>query len=116
VPRCSNCHKHLPWSVSATAATFESEIQASIPVLVDFWAPWCGPCKWIEPALEELARERAGKLKIVRLNVDEAPEISARYDVSGIPALVVLRDGQEVDRLAGAVPKSQLETWIDRAL
>jgi thioredoxin 2 len=116
VPRCSVCHTLMPWSVEARPDTFEAELRASVPVLIDFWAPWCGPCKWIEPALEELAKEKAGKLKIVRLNVDAAPEISSRYEVRGIPALVMTRDGLEVDRLAGAVPKPQLESWVERHL
>ena len=114
VPRCASCHEHLPWLVPADSASFDAEIKASVPVLVDFWAPWCGPCKWVEPVVEEAAREYAGRLKVVKLNVDEAPGVSARYEVQGIPALVVIRDGQEVDRLVGAVSKQQLEERLAR--
>jgi len=114
VPRCASCHRHLPWLVPADSATFEAEIKASVPVLIDFWAPWCGPCKWVEPVIEEATRENAGRLKVVKVNVDEAPAVSARYGVQGIPALVIVRDGQEVDRLVGAVPKQQLEQTLAR--
>ncbi len=113
VPRCANCHNPLPWMVDAGEATFDAELAASVPVVVDFWAPWCGPCKMIEPALEALAREHAGRLKVVRLNVDEAPAISAKYGVRGIPLLMLARDGNEVDRLVGAMPQKQIEAWLE---
>jgi thioredoxin 2 len=112
VPRCGKCHNALPWLVDATADTFDTELKASVPVVVDFWAPWCGPCKMIAPALEHLSRTHAGRLKVVRLNVDDAPAISARYGVQGIPLLVIFRDGEEVDRLVGAAPERQIETWL----
>ena len=116
VPRCGNCQNLLPWIADATADTFDAEITASIPVLVDFWAPWCGPCRMVSPAVEAQARERPGELKVVKLDVDTAPEISARYQVQGIPLLVLIRDGEEVDRLVGAVPAAQLRAWLDRHL
>jgi thioredoxin 2 len=116
VPRCGNCHKLLPWIVDATPETFDAEITASVPVLVDFWAPWCAPCRMVSPAVEAQAREREGELKVVKLDVDTAPEISARYGVQGIPLLVLLRDGEEVDRLVGASPPPQLRAWLDRNL
>jgi thioredoxin 2 len=116
VPRCAVCHHHLPWLVDAGADDFERALQASVPVLVDFWAPWCGPCKWISPAVEEQARKRAGKVKVVKLDIDSAPEIAARYSVQSIPTLMVARDGEEVDRLVGAAPKPQLESWLERHL
>jgi thioredoxin 2 len=113
VPRCGNCHNPLPWLVDATQDTFDAEIKASVPVVVDFWAPWCGPCRMIAPALENQARKHAGELKVVRLNVDEAPELGARYSVQGIPLLVIFGDGEERDRLVGAVPERQIEQWIE---
>jgi thioredoxin 2 len=116
VPRCGNCHNLLPWIVDATPQTFEAEITASVPVLVDFWAPWCGPCRMVSPAVEAQARERLGELKVVKLDVDGAPEISNRYQVQGIPLLVLIRDGLEVDRMVGAVPAPQLRDWLDRNL
>jgi thioredoxin 2 len=116
VPRCAVCHHHLPWLIDAGAGDFESELRATVPVLVDFWAPWCGPCKWISPLVEEQARTRAGKVKVVRLDIDSAPEIAARYGVQSIPTLMLARDGEEVDRLVGAAPKPQLESWLEGRL
>lgn len=115
-PRCGSCHKPLPWLVDASAATFNDETNSSVPVLVDLWAPWCGPCKMMTPALEQLARERAGRLKIVKVNVDDEPQLASRFGVQGIPLLVLLRDGSEVDRLTGAAPPAQLSRWVDARL
>jgi thioredoxin 2 len=114
VPRCANCHNLLPWIVDADREDFDAQIAASVPVLVDFWAPWCGPCRMVSPAVEAAGRDLTGQLKVVKLNVDEAPDISARYGVQGIPLLVLLRDGEEVDRLVGAVSPQQLRAWLDR--
>jgi thioredoxin 2 len=113
VPRCSACHTLLPWIVDADPDTFEQDIKASVPVLVDFWAPWCGPCRMVSPLVEKLGRDNAGHLKIVKLNVDDAPEISGRYGVRGIPMLVVVRDGSEADRLVGAAPETRLREWLE---
>ena len=92
VPRCSVCQTLLPWIVEASAESFEQEIASSIPVLVDFWAPWCGPCRMVSPLVEQLGREHAGRLKVVKLDVDGAPAIAAHYAVQGIPLLVLLED------------------------
>jgi thioredoxin 2 len=116
VPRCGNCHNLLPWIVDASPETFEAEIRASVPVLVDFWAPWCGPCRMVSPAVEAQARNRPGELKVVKLDVDTAPDIGSRYQAMSIPMLVLIRDGQEVDRMVGAVPERQLRDWLDRNL
>jgi thioredoxin 2 len=113
-PRCGNCHQPLPWIVDADASEFEGAIHASVPVLVDFWAPWCGPCRMVSPVVEAQGRERAGQFKVVKLNVDEAPDIAARYQAQSIPLLVLVRDGEEVDRQIGAVPPAQLRSWLDR--
>ena len=113
VPRCSVCHTNLPWIVEATADSFDEEIRSSVPVLVDFWAPWCGPCRMISPLVEKMGRDHSGHLKVVKLNVDEAQPIAARYGVQGIPLLVLFEDGEEADRMVGAVPESQLRGWLE---
>lgn len=107
-PHCGSCGKPLPWLVSATDTTFDVEARSSVTVLVDLWAPWCGPCRFVAPVLEELAREFAGRLKVVKVNVDENPRTQARFGAMSIPTLVVLRNGREVDRIVGALPKPQL--------
>ncbi|HUE28988.1 MAG TPA: thioredoxin [Solirubrobacteraceae bacterium] len=113
VPRCSVCHTTLPWIADAGPESFDEEIRASVPVLVDFWAPWCGPCRMVSPVVERVGRDNAGRLKVVKLNVDEAPAISERFEIRGIPLLVLFRDGAEVDRLVGAVPEAQLRQWVE---
>jgi thioredoxin 2 len=115
-PRCGSCHKALPWLVEATTATFDQEVESSVPVLVDLWAPWCGPCKVMAPALEQIARERAGRLKVVKVNVDQEPALSQRYQVQGIPQLVLLRDGKELARRTGAMPPGQIQAWLNSQL
>ena len=114
VPRCSVCHTLLPWMLEADRDSFDTELAASVPVVIDFWAPWCGPCRMVTPALERLAERHAGKLKLVKLNVDGAPEIANRFQVQGIPLLVLWRDGRELDRLVGAAPERDIEAWLRR--
>ena len=100
-------------TVAVTDATFDAEVrQSTIPVVVDFWAEWCGPCKMIGPALEEISVEYAGKIKVVKVNVDENPNSPAQMGVRGIPALFVFKDGQVVSNRAGAAPKAALQSWI----
>jgi thioredoxin 2 len=113
VPRCAVCKAHLPWIVDAAdIAEFDAELSATVPVLVEFWAPWCGPCKWVAPVVERLAHDHAGHLKVVKVNIDEVPAVADRYGVRAVPTLLLARDGEEVDRLAGAVPQPQLEAWV----
>lgn len=116
VPRCSVCHTLLPWLVDATPEAFEEEIQASVPVVVDFWAPWCGPCAMVSPLVERAAIEHAGQLKVVKLNIDEARELANHHSIRGIPQLILFKDGQEADRIVGAVPAARLRSWLARHL
>lgn len=108
-PRCAKCKSPLPWLVTADEGSFAAETEASVPVLVDFWAPWCGPCRMVEPVLAQLAAERAGAIKVVKVNVDENPQLASRFEAMSIPLLVIVRDGAEADRIVGAVPKPQIE-------
>lgn len=104
-------------TVSVSDATFDAEVRESdIPVVVDFWAEWCGPCKQIGPALEELSDEYAGRVKIAKVNVDENPQVAAAMGIRGIPALFVVKNGQIVANKVGAAPKSALASWIDGAI
>jgi thioredoxin 2 len=116
VPRCAVCHHPLPWIVDADAMTFDSAVAADVPVLVDFWADWCGPCRMVSPLVERVGHDYAGRLKVVKLDTDAAPQIAARYQAMSIPLLVLIRDGQEVARLVGAHPDAQLRAWLDGQL
>jgi thioredoxin 1 len=98
-------------------ATFETEVlNAAEPVVVDFWAEWCGPCRMIAPALEEIAGSMAGKVKVVKLNVDENPATASKYGIMSIPTLMIFKDGQLASRQVGAAPKQKLEQWITTAV
>ncbi|MCP3970055.1 MAG: thioredoxin [Rhodobacteraceae bacterium] len=104
-------------TVAVTDATFEAEVvNSDIPVVVDFWAEWCGPCKQIGPSLEELSEQYAGKVKIAKVNVDDNPNTPAAMGVRGIPALFMFKGGQVISNKTGAAPKSVLKGWIDEAV
>jgi thioredoxin 2 len=116
-PRCANCHQWLPWIAAAGDADFADVAEkSSVPVLVDLWATWCGPCRTVSPALEQLATERAGQLKLVKVDVDKAPAISQRFAVQAVPTLLLLDHGQVLGRQAGAAPVGALRNWLDQAL
>jgi thioredoxin 2 len=115
-PRCANCHHPLPWVVSTDQGGFDAEITASVPVLVDFWAPWCAPCRTVSPVLERLAGRFAGRMKLVKVNVDENPELAARHGAMSIPLLVLFDHGREIDRYVGAAPEVVLSGWLEPRL
>lgn len=100
-------------TVAVSDATFETDVlKASGPVLVDFWAEWCGPCKMIAPALDEIGAEFKGKLTIAKVNIDENPQTPTNFGVRGIPTLILFKDGKPVETKVGALPKSQLKSWV----
>ena len=114
--RCAACHTALPWLTAAGDDDFERVTATSLPVLVDLWAPWCGPCRVVAPGVERAAQELAGRLKAVKVNVDEAPRVAERFGVQGIPTLLVLRQGREVARQVGAVPPPALVRWAEEVI
>ena len=117
VPRCGKCHSPLPWVTSAGDDDFDEVTgSATIPVLVDLWAAWCGPCRTVSPALEELARDMAGRLKLVKVDVDRAEAVARRFEVQGIPTLLLMDKGKVISRQTGAAPLPALRQWVESVL
>ena len=112
-PRCAKCRADLPWLVDATDADFDQVTDTSRLVLVDLWAPWCGPCRMVAPILEKLSRDFAGSLKVVKVNVDGSPRISQRFNASSIPMLVFMRNGETIDTVVGAQPEHVLRSAVE---
>jgi thioredoxin 2 len=117
-PVCGRCKRALPLDskpVTVTDATFSTEVERSpLPVLLDLWAPWCGPCRMVAPVIEELASELAGRVRVAKLNVDENPATAARFQVRSIPTLLVLKDGREIERIVGVQPKPAIMQRLER--
>lgn len=103
--------------VSITDSTFQEEvIDSKIPVLVDFWAPWCGPCRMVAPVVDEVATQYDGQLKVVKVNTDESPNIAKEYSIRSIPTLIIFKNGQVVEQVVGAVPKTTLTNAVEKHL
>lgn len=116
-PRCGSCQRDLPWLVAAGDGDYAEVVErSSTPVLLDCWAAWCGPCHSVAPLVERLAEQYAGRLKVVKVDVDQAPGVAGRLGVQGIPALFLLRDGEVREQLVGARPLPDLEAAVERLL
>ena len=115
-PRCANCHQWLPWIAAAGDGDFTDVAEKpSIPVLVDLWAPWCGPCRMVAPELEKVAARQAGKIVVAKVNTDVLTDLGARFGISSIPTMAVFSSGKETARTAGARPARDIEIFIDQA-
>ncbi len=119
-PICGRCKTQLPLSarpVTVTDASFSADVERSpLPVLVDAWAPWCGPCRTLAPAIDALAAEMAGQVRVVKLNVDDNPQTAARFNLRSIPTLLVFKGGREVDRMVGVQPKQEIARRLAQAI
>lgn len=117
VPRCGQCGAALPWIVDAGDESFADVVEeAKIPVIVDLWAPWCAPCRMVSPALEQLANEFAGRVKLVKIDVDQAPAVAERFGIRAVPTLLVMKGREVIATHRGAAPAATLRTWVEDAL
>ncbi|MEU8983025.1 thioredoxin [Streptomyces sp. NPDC048309] len=116
-PRCGNCHAPLPWIVDAGDQDFaEIAEQAKPYVLVDLWATWCGPCRMVSPALEQVAHQLAGQVKLVKVDIDRNPRLAQRFQVQAVPTLLLLEKGEVISRKTGAAPAPALKQWVEESL
>ncbi|QXJ22566.1 thioredoxin [Actinomadura graeca] len=113
VPRCGNCHRPLPWIAEAGDDTFaEVAERAGLPVIIDFWADWCAPCRAVTPVLEQVTRELAGRVKLVKVDVDRSPHLSERFTIKHVPTLLMMVRGETVAQRTGASPAHELRRWV----
>ncbi|QSB16677.1 thioredoxin [Natronosporangium hydrolyticum] len=116
-PSCGKCHTPLPWFAEADDDTFAEVVeQSGVPAIVDFWAAWCGPCRMVSPALERVAQDLSGAVKLVKVDVDTAQQLSQRFAIQAVPTLMIVKDGEVVARRAGAAPADQLRGWVEENL
>ncbi|MFD6994344.1 thioredoxin [Streptomyces sp. NPDC059943] len=116
-PKCGHCKQPLPWVVDAGDDDFNEVADNAVqPVVVDLWATWCGPCRMVSPALEQVARDLAGRIKLVKVDIDKNPGVSRRFEVQAVPTLLVQDQGETVARQAGAAPAPVLREWVEQAL
>ncbi|GAA1144134.1 MULTISPECIES: thioredoxin [Streptomyces violaceusniger group] len=116
-PRCGNCKNPLPWIADAEERDFAEVAEQADPlVVVDLWATWCGPCRMVSPALEQVARELAGEIKLVKVDIDRNPRLAQRFEVQAVPTLLILDKGEPVARRAGAAPAGTLRSWIEQVM
>lgn len=108
IPICGKCKGSLPWVVTGTDISFRKELETSTPVLVDFWAEWCAPCRMTAPILEDVARDKAGQVKVVKINVDQNSATAAQFNIRSIPTMILFKDGRPVETLVGAMSKDAL--------
>jgi thioredoxin 2 len=116
-PSCGNCHAPLAWITEAGDADFAEVAERAKPyVLVDLWATWCGPCRMVSPALEEVAHELAGRIKLVKVDIDRSPRLAQRFQVQAVPTLLLLDGGEVISRKTGAAPAAALRQWVEESL
>jgi thioredoxin 2 len=117
IPHCPKCGRPLPWLTDVSGADFNGVVEMSpVPVLIDFWAPWCAPCRIVAPAVERLSEELAGQMKVAKVNTDLAPALQQRFGIHGIPTLVLMDGGKERERVTGAMNLNALRQWVEQRL